>query len=48
MICEKCNKKLAYVRDVVDDPFMYCPVCSRVWVESKSNEGLFYQVSNGP
>jgi len=33
MICEKCNKKLAYVKDVVGDPFMYCPTCLRVWVE---------------
>ena len=33
MICEKCNKKLQYVRDVVGDPFMYCPDCCQVWVE---------------
>ena len=47
MICEKCIKKLQYVRDVVGDPFMYCPMCNRVWVESNANEGIFYQVSNG-
>ena len=33
MICDKCNKKLQYVRDVVGDPFMYCPDCCQVWVE---------------
>jgi uncharacterized C2H2 Zn-finger protein len=33
MICEKCNKKLKYVRDVVGDPFMYCPTCSQVFAE---------------
>ena len=33
MICEKCNKKLMYVRDSWDDPFLYCPDCCQVWVE---------------
>ena len=36
MICEKCNKKLVYLRDVVDDPFMYCPMCNRLWAEVKN------------
>jgi len=35
MICEKCNKKLAYVKDVVGDPFMYCPDCRQVWVDTQ-------------
>jgi Zn-finger nucleic acid-binding protein len=33
MICDKCNKKLRHVKDVVGDPFMYCTECRRVWVE---------------
>jgi predicted nucleic acid-binding Zn ribbon protein len=36
MICDKCNKKLKYVRDVVDDPFMFCPGCLKVWAEVKN------------
>jgi len=44
MICEKCNKKLAYVRDVVGDPFMYCPDCCQVWVEmTRPAEGAWYK-----
>ena len=35
MICEKCNKQLVYLRDVVGDPFMYCPECLQVWVETQ-------------
>jgi len=41
MICEKCNKKLQYVRDVVGDPFMYCPDCCQVWVERVINDERF-------
>jgi len=37
MICEKCNKKLMHVKDVVGDPFMYCPDCCQVWVERVIN-----------
>ena len=33
MICEKCNKKLRYVKDVVGDPFMYCTECRGVWIQ---------------
>jgi len=45
MICEKCNKKLVYLKDVVDDPFMYCPVCFQVWAEmKKEKKGLWYNV----
>jgi len=46
MICEECNKKLLYLKDVVDDPFMYCTNCLRVWVEMKKEKGLWYEVKN--
>jgi len=47
MICEKCNKKLMYVRDVVGDPFMYCPDCRSVWVEMTGPaKGAWYERVN--
>ena len=35
MICDKCQKQLKYARDVVDDPFMYCPTCLCVYIEKE-------------
>jgi len=35
MICEKCNKKLRHVKDVVGDPFMYCTECRGVYIDNR-------------